>query len=70
MFMKVIGPGHKIDVLDKLKTEMSNAMTQTHRVNTATKTSKENQWKRCANLFQLVLDTIKITRQERCVVRV
>lgn len=31
MFMKVIGPGHKIEVSDKLKTEMSNAMmTQTH----------------------------------------
>lgn len=30
MFLKVIGPGHKIDVLDKLKTEMSNVMTQTH----------------------------------------
>lgn len=27
MFMKVIGPGHKIDVLDKLKTEMSKAVT-------------------------------------------
>lgn len=31
MFLKVIGPGHKIEVSDKLKTEMSNGMmTQTH----------------------------------------
>lgn len=31
MFMKVIGPGHKTEVSDKLKIEMSNAtMTQTH----------------------------------------
>lgn len=40
MFMKVIGPGHKIDFANKLKTEMSDAMTQTHCVNTATKRSK------------------------------
>lgn len=40
MLMKVIDPGHKIDVSDKLKTEMSNAMTQTHCVNTTTKRSK------------------------------
>lgn len=34
MFMKVIGPSHKIEVSDKLKTEMSNAMvTQRHCVN-------------------------------------
>lgn len=41
MFMRVIGPGHKIEVSDKLKTEMSKAvMTQTHCVNRTTKCSK------------------------------
>ena len=41
MFMKVIGLSHKIEVSDKLKTEMSNVMmTQTHCVNKTTKCSK------------------------------
>lgn len=41
--MKVIGPGRKIDVSDTLKSEMSDAMTQTHCANTTTKVPKANQ---------------------------
>lgn len=66
MVMKLIGPGHKIEVADKLKTEMSNAMmTQTHCVNKMTKCSKRKLEKTCEFVSISAPDSTKIAHQVR-----